>query len=178
MLPLIELVPLQPEHVRCFYHWLRNPAVIAYSLSVFQNLQTDAQIDDWFAATLQDQKSLTRGIYLPQTQELIGYAGLTNISRLNHSAEFFLLLGEQAYWGRGIGTAVTRLVLELGFTTQPLHRIMLTVSEPNQGGVRAYRKAGFREEGRLREACCRQGHYHDKLVMSVLESEWQALNQA
>jgi RimJ/RimL family protein N-acetyltransferase len=34
---------------------------------------------------------------------------------------------------------------------------MLTVSEPNVGGVKAYAKAGFKLEGRLREACLRNG---------------------
>ncbi|SNR54751.1 GNAT family N-acetyltransferase [Hymenobacter mucosus] len=49
---------------------------------------------------------------------------------------------------------------------------MLTVSEPNVGGVKAYAKGGFKLEGRLREACLRNGQFHDKLIMSVLKAEW------
>ena len=51
---------------------------------------------------------------------------------------------------------------------------MLTVSELNTGGVKAYTKAGFVVEGRLRQAACRHGVFHDKLVMSVLKAEWEA----
>jgi RimJ/RimL family protein N-acetyltransferase len=38
--------------------------------------------------------------------------------------------------------------------------------------VRAYEKAGFRIEGRLREAIHRRGRYWDELAMGILEHEW------
>lgn len=127
---------------------------------------------DWLAHTLQDLQSLTLGIYLAETQELIGYAGIAAISRVNQSGEYFILLGEKRYWGQGIGTAVTQQVVTRGFQELGLNRIMLTVSVPNEGGVKAYLKAGFQVEGRLRQACYRQHVFHDKLLMSVLRAEW------
>ena len=72
-----------------------------------------------------------------------------------------------------MGKAVTKQVLTLGFTEHRLNRIMLTVSESNLGSIKAYTKAGFVVEGRLRATCCRNGLFHDKIVMSVLKSEWQ-----
>lgn len=121
-------------------------------------MTTEAQIDAWFARTLRDDSSLNQGI--------------SGISRLNHSGEYFIFIGEKAYWGQGVGTEVTKQVLALGFTEFHLNRIMLTVSEPNVGGVKAYAKAGFKLEGRLREACLRNDRFHHKLIMSVLKAEW------
>lgn len=172
---MIKLAPLQRESVACFYNWIRDPEVIEYSLSAFQAMQTKQQIDTWFAATLRDQRSLNLGIYTEETNELIGYAGLSGISTTNHSGEYFILIGEKAHWGRGVGTAVTKQVLALGFTMHHLNRIMLTVSESNIGGLKAYAKAGFIVEGRMRKACCRRGRFHDKIMMSVLKAEWQNL---
>ena len=170
---MVKLSLLQPEHVAPFYRWLRDPEVIAYSLSAFQSLQTTRQIDQWFVATLQQASSLNLGIYLAETNALIGYAGLVGISPTNHAAEYFIFIGEKAWWGQGVGTAVTKQVMRIGFTNYQLNRIMLTVSELNIGGVKAYTKAGFVLEGRLRQASCRQGVFHDKLVMSVLKADWQ-----
>jgi RimJ/RimL family protein N-acetyltransferase len=170
---MITLARLQPKESACFYPWLADPEVIQYSLSAFQALKTPAQIDHWFAATLQEQRSLNLGIYLSETNALIGYAGLSNLSATNQSGEYFILIGEKAYWGKGVGTAVTKQVLALGFTEYHLNRIMLTVSELNLGGLKAYANAGFVVEGRLRAACCRNGQFHDKIVMSVLKSEWE-----
>ena len=55
-----------------------------------------------------------------------------------------------------------------------LLRIALTVSEVNRAGVTAYARAGFTREGVLRQACYRDGQYHDKIVMSLLRPEWEA----
>ena len=171
---MIQLLPLHNDQVPIFHRWLSDPEVIAYSLTLFQELKTVAQVADWLARTLQDQRSLNLGIYLTETQELIGYAGITNISRVNQSGEYFILLGDKPYWGRGIGTTVTRQVVTRGFQELGLNRVMLTVSVPNEGGVKAYLKAGFQVEGRLRQACYRQHAFHDKLLMSALKSEWRA----
>jgi RimJ/RimL family protein N-acetyltransferase len=169
---MVKLAPLRSEHAAHFYPWLRNPEVIEYSLSIFQRLKTTAQIDQWFADTLQQPNTLNLGIWLAETNTLIGYAGLTSISATNQSAEYFIFIGEQAAWGKGVGTMVTRQIVDLGFANHHLNRIMLTVSETNTGGVKAYTKAGFVEEGRLRQAACRQGVFHDKIVMSILKEEW------
>jgi len=103
---------------------------------------------------------------------LIGYAGICNISNANRSGEYFIFIGDRQEWGKGIGSEVTRLTLRMGFEELGLHRIMLTVSEPNYAAIKAYEKAGFKLEGRMREACFRDNQFHDKLFMSVLEEEW------
>lgn len=170
---MVKLAPLQPQDVACFYKWISDSDVIEYSLSAFQGMKTIEQIDNWFAATLRDAKSINLGIYLEKTNELIGYAGLSSISTTNQSGEYFILIGKKAFWGKGVGTQVTNQVLTMGFSICKLNRIMLTVSEFNIGGLKAYAKAGFVVEGRMRNACFRNGLFHDKIMMSVLRSEWQ-----
>jgi RimJ/RimL family protein N-acetyltransferase len=63
-----------------------------------------------------------------------------------------------------------RLLLSHGFKTLNLNRIFLHVDAENLGGIRAYEKAGFIHEARLRESAFREGRYHDDLIMSVLRS--------
>ena len=53
---------------------------------------------------------------------------------------------------------------------------MLTVSAPNLGGVKAYLKSGFQQEGVLREDSHRDGEYHDAIVMSILRAEWELIH--
>ena len=43
----------------------------------------------------------------------------------------------------------------------------------NPRGIRAYEKAGFRVEGRLRQDCFRHGRYWDTIVMGILREEWR-----
>lgn len=171
---MIQLLPLHENQAPCFHRWFSDPEVIAYSLTAFQELTTLPLVSAWLTATLQDQRSLSLGVYVVETGELIGYAGIVGISQVNRAGEYFILLGNKHYWGRGIGTAVTRQVVARGFRELQLNRIMLTVSVPNQGGVNAYLRAGFQVEGRLRQASYRHHAFHDKLVMSILRAEWLA----
>jgi len=169
---MIILKPLSIENVKSFYNWINDEEVIKYSLSSFAQMKTKSAIDKWFLSLLSDENDLNLGIFLDSTNELIGYAGLCKISPSNQSAEYFIFIGAREQWGRGLGTAVSKQILHKGFIDYNLNRIMLTVSEPNVGGFKAYQKAGFQLEGRLREASLRDGQFHDKLIMSLLKSEW------
>lgn len=170
---MIELKPLHENHAPYFKKWIKDEEAIRYSLSIFQKMKTDDQVKVWLCNTLKDTSTFNRGIFLDGTDQLIGYAGISDLSSTNQSGEYFIFIGDKNYWGKGIGTQVTRKVIELGFGELNLNRIMLTVSEPNKGGVKAYQRAGFKLEGRLREACFRDGDFHDKFVMSVLKGEYE-----
>ena len=156
-----------------FYSWIQDEEVIQYSLSSFKEMRNDKDVDRWFKNTLEDSKSINLGIHMSNSNQLIGYAGLSGISKLNRSAEYFIFIGEKPFWGKGIGTEVTNRILRLAFGDFSLNRVMLTVSELNIGGLRAYLKAGFKIEGRLMQASFRNGEFHDKIVMSVLKSKWE-----
>ena len=168
----IQLLPLRIDQAEIFHRWLQDPEVILYSLNAFQQMDSLAKVSRWLEATLADPRCLNLGVYLAETRELIGHVGIAGMSTVNQAGEYFILLGEKQYWGQGIATEVTRQVVARGFAELGLNRIMLTVSEPNKGGVKAYLRAGFQLEGRLRQACFRSGSFHDKLVMSVLREEW------
>lgn len=169
---MIELKPLSALYVLPFFKWINDEEVIKYSLSLFKKLNTKAEIKNWFSQLISDKKNLNLGIFIENTDRLIGYAGIANISETNKSGEYFIFIGEKEFWGKGIGTEVSEKILEIGFNNLDLNRVMLTVSEPNVGGLKAYKKAGFKYEGRLREAAFRDNKFHDKIVMSVLKHEW------
>jgi len=170
---MIELKPLKEQDVQYFYSWINDDEVIKYSLSVFQNMETKQAIDSWFNKLLDNRDDFQLGIYSRDSKKLIGYAGISNISKYNKSGEYFIFIGDKSQWGKGISTKVTKQIVEIGFNKLGLNRIMLTVSEPNIGGVKSYLKAGFRQEGILREASFRDGQFHDKIVMSLLKMEWK-----
>ncbi len=168
---MINLKPLTKENITPFYNWLNDEQSIKYSLSKFQKVSSNAEIEKWFSDLISDSKNFTIGIFL--ADNLIGYAGICSISNINKSGEYFIFIGDRNQWGKGFGTIATRKIINHGFEKLNLNRIMLTVSEPNKGGIRAYEKVGFKFEGRLRQACNRDGEFHDKIVMSILKCEFE-----
>ena len=169
---MIELRALTKLHVSPFYDWLNDEESIRYSLSAFQKINNKDDIDHWFDTVLEDNKGLNLGVFIKNSEKMIGYAGICNISSLNKSGEYFIFIGDKSMWGNGIGCETTKQILKIAFIDNDLNRLMLTVSEPNIGGVKAYQKAGFISEGKCRQACFRDGAFHDRLIMSVLKEDY------
>lgn len=104
----------------------------------------------------------------------IGGCGLFGFDHQARLAEFGITIGEKSYWDQGLGTEVTRLILEFGFNTLNLQKIVLRVYENNPRARHVYEKLGFVEEGRLRREKYIDGDYYDTIVMGILREEWQA----
>src|SRR3954465_7630681 len=51
-------------------------------------------------------------IYERATMRPIGTVGLVSINQLNRTAELGIGIGERDYWGRGMGTEATRLMVD------------------------------------------------------------------
>ena len=103
--------------------------------------------------------------------EHIGSAGLHRASPENRDAELGIMIGEKAYWSKGYGSDAVAAVVRFAFEEMNLHRVELHVYDFNLRGQAAYRKCGFIEEGRMRDAHFAEGRFHDVVVMAVLRDE-------
>jgi RimJ/RimL family protein N-acetyltransferase len=68
-------------------------------------------------------------------------------------------------------------MLRYAFHTLNLHRVHLTVNADNEAGIRAYKAAGFVDEGVARQHMFREGEYVDMRVMGVLRHEWESAQE-
>lgn len=73
-----------------------------------------------------------------------------------HKAEFGIVVHDD-FQGRGLGTIMTRLMVEIG-RAKGLRKIGLTVYAHNEAGIHVYGKCGFDVEGFLR-----MEHWHHLL---------------
>lgn len=106
----------------------------------------------------------------------LGHVGLYRIDHRIRSAEFAIMIGDRESRGRGIGKAVTRLVVDYGFRMLNLNRVELSCLATNERARRLYAGLGFVVEGTLRQAQFKDGHYIDVVQMSVLAAEWATPN--
>lgn len=104
----------------------------------------------------------------------VGHARLTLLESGTHTARYAVGIFNRAYWGRGIGTEATRLILQFGFEQLGLHRIELRVVEYNQRAIRSYEKCGFVREGLDRDTVFLDGRWHSDVRMAILEAEYRA----
>ncbi len=172
---LVNYRSLEVGDSESFVRWCSNRDAVRFSLSWFQTPKSNQDFKDWLVSINGSGSNISLGICCGETKKLIGYAGISDISSLNKSGEYFIFIGDSEYWGRGIGTEVTKTITDYGFNTLGLHRIFLTVSDLNQYAVKAYENAGYIKEGVLRDAAFRDGKFHNKIVMSVLSTEWNSV---
>jgi len=64
-------------------------------------------------------------------------------------------------------------LLRFAFGSLGLHRVFLQVSVTNQSAINLYRRLGFVEEGVLRAAVFADGHFVDRLLLSMLSHEFE-----
>lgn len=99
----------------------------------------------------------------------VGSVYFRDIDRDNRRAEYGIFIGEEAAAGKGYGTAAAKGAVAYARDVLGLHKLMLRVFADNIAAVRSYEKAGFVQEGRLRdEIRTEDGGYRDLLLMAVL----------
>jgi RimJ/RimL family protein N-acetyltransferase len=130
---------------------------------------------DWFEKVSADRSTTLFTIYELSSGRPIGTSGFQEINWLHSKATWGIAIGVKECWGKGYGTEVASLLLDYGFNRLNLHHIALSVHADNVAGIHAYRKAGYKEAGRLREAVRRDGHWIDVIMMDCLAGEFEAL---
>jgi RimJ/RimL family protein N-acetyltransferase len=118
------------------------------------------------------------GIVDLETDALVGNVGLTGIDQLHRTCSIGVFIGNKAYWGQGYGPEAMRLLLGYTFDYLNMHSVRLSLFDFNARGLAAYRKLGFKEAGRWREALFREGRFHDVIMMDLLEEEFRDDNGA
>jgi RimJ/RimL family protein N-acetyltransferase len=170
----VRLRAVERSDVLIYYDWVNDPEVTR-GLSLYLPM-SNADEEKWFERSLErdpNEKPLSIEIKDGDGWRLIGNCGVFSIEWTNRSAELGILIGDKSVWNKGYGTETMILLLRHGFGTLNLNRLFLRVYADNPRAIRSYEKAGFVEEGRMREAIFKNGRYEDIIIMSVLRSEWE-----
>lgn len=101
----------------------------------------------------------------------VGLTGLADPRYREDVARFFIVLGDTSIWGQGVGTAVTKEILEYGFETIGLRKIVSDYFSPNLASQKIHEKSGFTVEGTLRRDAWRLGGWVDRVIVSKLNDE-------
>ncbi|MBG6234377.1 RimJ/RimL family protein N-acetyltransferase [Pedobacter sp. CAN_A7] len=137
----IYLRPLVLDDATTSYKWRNNPDVWKYSLFNPKAPITMEQETAWLEEILMRSDQKRFAICLTKNEKYIGNIQLIDIS--DQQAEFHLFIGDPDYWGKGIGTKATKLILDYAFFTLNLNNIRLDVDRKNEAAIKIYRRHGF-----------------------------------
>ena len=103
-----------------------------------------------------------------QPARAIGFVLVKNLNPAFRAAELGVRIGAEADRGKGFGTAAIAVALDYAWNSLNLRRVYLTAFAGNGRAIAAYARAGFREEGLMRQAAFSGGHWHDVVMMAAL----------
>ena len=110
-------------------------------------------------------------VALKESAQIIGGCGI-HIHRPEHkNAEIGYCFNRQ-FWRQGYATETMRALLEFGFETLQMHRIIATCDPLNIGSERVMQKNGLRKEAHFVQELWQKGRWRDSLLYAILESEW------
>lgn len=170
---LIDLYPLEKIDLLTNLKWANNMELINLT-GIPKFPKTIVELENWYNQTVLSPNNKFFAIKTKQG-EYIGNVELNALDWVNRSVEIGMLIGEQQFWGKGIGKEIVKLLLNYLFKELNLHRIYLEVIAYNERAVNLYKKCGFREEGRLREAYYANGKYWDIILMAMLKKEFEQI---
>lgn len=101
----------------------------------------------------------------------IGNISLQAINWINRSAEFAIIMGEQAHWGKGAAKLASQRIIEHGFSKLNLNRIFCGTAETNKPMQKLAKKLGMIEEGRRRQHLFLEDNYVDLIEFGLLKQD-------
>ena len=167
------LSPINVEDADQYCIWLNDIEISSNLLTFGQQLSLERE-----KVILQDMIKNNAQIFAiidADSDKLIGNCSIFRISERNRKAEVGIFIGDKEYWNKGYGTEALSLLIDYGFNVLNLNNIMLEVFGYNKRAIHSYKKVGFKEIGRRREAIIFAGAKHDEIYMDILASEFESV---
>lgn len=167
--PELVLRPLEEGDLPALYSYKNDPEIVAL-LGGFSRGYSRTDLGEWLSFHRQRRDEVLWAIADRTEDRCLGHVGLYQIDHRVGSAEFAILFGAKAHWGKGWGQKICRTVIDYAFGELNLQRIQLSVLEHNERAFALYKRLGFIEEGRHQRAQFRDGKYLTTITMALLRS--------
>lgn len=129
------------------------------------------RIVDWYVDPYEKKTGIRFGIFLQDTEKLIGSCGFWKKNDEHFKAEVSYELSSHYHRSGIMKEALQRLIV-FGFEEMSLNRIEAKTDEYNIGSQSTLTSLGFVKEGILRESKFEEGEFFDIYLYSLLRKEW------
>jgi len=171
----INLRAVERHDVPLIHRWFNDPVVMdgwGWSAPARSMQHVAEQVEEWLAreTALDRPEALIAESLAGDSIGLV----VVRVDRQEARSVELSLLVDADHWGQGFGMDLMQTILEACFAGWGVHRIGVRVEEGNARALALYRRLGFTEEGRLRQAAFRDCRHADVLLLGQLAAEWAA----
>lgn len=174
---LVRLEPLHMAHADELYEAGRDPDIWTH-LSLKQP-HSRTEMEQLVASDLRDQQAGERlpfAIISLQSGRAVGQTGCHNLFLQDHGLEIGMTWLAPSVQRTGVNTESKYLLLCHAFEAMGAIRVQFRTRPVNVKSQRAIERLGAVKEGLLRNSfILPDGSYGDRIIYSIIESEWPAV---
>ena len=104
--------------------------------------------------------------------EAIGNVKIGPIDLRNKTSDLVCLIGNREFLGKGLATEAIRIANEIAFTIHDIRRLHGGMYESNVASIKAYTRAGWIIEGRLKGYYWTKGVSEDRVCVACLNPKY------
>ncbi|MBI5227913.1 GNAT family N-acetyltransferase [Candidatus Micrarchaeota archaeon] len=164
----LYLRPINTEDIKGHYpSWMNDPQVTKFLESRFLDNSIE-NIRTFVENISKNPDILFLAIVVKEGNQHIGNIKLGPVNRHHRSAELGILIGEKNQWGKGYATEAIGILVRYAFEELKLHKITAGCYANNLGSMAAFKKVGFKEEGRRQSQFRFNGEYVDSVLLGII----------
>jgi ribosomal-protein-alanine N-acetyltransferase len=146
-----------------------NPNVSRYLKDRFPYPYTMEEAMDWVNYNLR-QESPILNFALDINSEIAGGIGIELRGDIYHQSGIIGYWLAEPFWGKGIMPEAVKLLTDYAFFDLGLIRLQAGVFSKNTASMRVLEKAGYVNEGILRNAVIKNGELMDEHIYAILKN--------
>ena len=166
----IQIKLIGPDDVTEKYvRWMNDENVVQFLESRWQTY-TIEDLRDYVRNIVRNPNDFLFGIFLENDGNHIGNIKIGNVNKIHRFGSLGLIIGERDAWGKGYGTEAIRHATSYAFNNLNLNKLIAGIYLNNIGSTRAFKKAGFREIGVLKNHRFCNGSYVDEILLEKINN--------
>lgn len=173
--PRLILREFQVGDWRATNRYESDPEVVLYQSF---DVMSEAESRAYITKAIDEQRSPSRRVFdlamiLKESGELIGRIGLCHTKPEYQEGTIWYVM-DRGHWGKGLMTEAVHAMIEAGFKSLGMRRIIAETDPANIGSIRVLQKNGFRREAYHRQSMFLKGRWVDSLVFALLRDEFSS----
>lgn len=175
------LKPVRSDDIPVLYEWYRDPHLMSLYDGIPFVLESLESFTEDYGFWLENDVELElAGAFVMQHVESgkpVGECSWLLVERTGPDSPGIYqvggIIGPSELRGKGLGSEALELLRDYLFSERDAHRLEAITGAFNTGAMKTLHRSGFVREGVLREAVLMDGVWQDRVLFSLLRSEWE-----
>jgi ribosomal-protein-alanine N-acetyltransferase len=175
---MVYLVPFSEEHLknRSYLNWLRDQEVVKYiGREEYLGEISYEEVKEYVLSMWQNKYVSFWAVHLLKSGAFIGTAKINFFNAAiakTKTADIGIMIGERSVWGKGIAGFTLSLICKYAFEELSARKLTAGALGENIAVIKAFKKIGFVEEGRIRHKVLIGDKYYDHVLMGCFPNEF------